>query len=205
MSEQGSLIEQIDQYLPQTQCKECDYAGCKPYAQAIVTENASIDRCAPGGQPVLKKIATLLGTDPRPYLKKVAENTRAPSTFMIDESECIGCTKCIQACPVDAIIGSGKKMHSILSDECTGCGLCVAPCPVDCIEEQAIATPLFNPQTARARFDARNKRLETLKENKQSLQNQQTSTFDMDKKAYLESILKRAQSRHAPKQTDSST
>lgn len=148
----------IDALLPQTQCGECGYAGCLPYAKAIAQGQAPIDRCPPGGVATVQKLADLLGIDAKPYLAIAAANTRAPALASIREAECIGCTKCIQACPVDAIIGSAKLMHSVLSHECTGCGLCVAPCPVDCIDMVSVPEPLYNKTLAKERFQAKQAR-----------------------------------------------
>ena len=149
----------IDALLPQTQCEECGYKGCLPYAEALAQGTAPIDRCPPGGVATLKALGEYLNIDPTPYLSSIAERTRPPSVAFIREAECIGCTKCIQACPVDVIIGSGKLMHSILEDECTGCGLCVAPCPVDCIEMVTQPSSLYDPDLARQRFNDRTIRL----------------------------------------------
>lgn len=126
------IVDQLDALLPQTQCGQCGYPGCKPYAQAIANGD-EINKCPPGGDATIKNLADLMGVEPKPLdgdhgvedVKKVA---------YIREAECIGCTKCIQACPVDAIIGASKQMHTVIIDECTGCDLCVAPCPVDCID-----------------------------------------------------------------------
>ncbi|MCC2605945.1 electron transport complex subunit RsxB [Planctobacterium marinum] len=126
------LVEQIDELLPQTQCGQCGYPGCKPYAEAIANGD-DINKCPPGGEATIKKLADLMGVEAKPLdaahgaedVKKVAN---------IREDECIGCTKCIQACPVDAIVGATRQMHTVIIDECTGCDLCVAPCPVDCID-----------------------------------------------------------------------
>ena len=138
MNSQISLIQQIDAFLPQTQCGLCGHRdGCLPYAQSI-TEGEDANKCVPGGQPVADAIAKLLNRSPL-----VAEESVWPVQIdgrpqrmkaIIREDECIGCTKCISACPVDAIIGSGKLMHTILTDLCTGCELCIPPCPVDCID-----------------------------------------------------------------------
>ncbi|MDM7860018.1 electron transport complex subunit RsxB [Alteromonas sp. ASW11-36] len=130
--ESDPLVEQIDQILPQTQCGQCGYPGCKPYAEAIANGD-QINKCPPGGEATIKKLAELMGVEAKPLdaahgvedVKKVA---------FIREDECIGCTKCIQACPVDAILGAAKQMHTVIVDECTGCDLCVDPCPVDCID-----------------------------------------------------------------------
>lgn len=153
------LINKIDAILPQTQCQECSYSGCKPYAEAIVNQHESIDRCAPGGTDILLKLAELTHTDPTPYLATVEKNYKAPSVAFIREKVCIGCTKCIQACPVDAILGTGKWMHTVINAECTGCELCVECCPVDCIDMIAISEPTYDPDTARQRYAYRNFRL----------------------------------------------
>lgn len=126
------LAEKIDAILPQTQCGQCGYPGCKPYAEAIAKGEADINRCPPGGQEGIDKLAELLGVEPKPLNAENGEET-APQVAFIIEDWCIGCTKCIKACPVDAILGSNQKMHTIISDECTGCRLCVDPCPVNCI------------------------------------------------------------------------
>lgn len=149
----------IDALLPQTQCGECGYPGCMPYAQALAAGLAPIDRCPPGGVATVIALGQLLNRDAAPYMDAAIANTRSPALAIIREAECIGCTKCIQACPVDAIIGSGKLMHSVLSDECTGCGLCVEPCPVDCIELVTIPTAEYDKTLARNRFNARKVRL----------------------------------------------
>jgi electron transport complex protein RnfB len=130
--EGNPLVDKIDAILPQTQCGQCSYPGCKPYATAIAAGEADINRCPPGGEEGIRKLAELLGRDFIPF----GEDTAAPkpkSVAFIDENICIGCTLCIQACPVDAIAGAAKQMHTIIESECTGCELCVAPCPVDCI------------------------------------------------------------------------
>jgi electron transport complex protein RnfB len=152
-------INEIDALLPQTQCGECGYPGCLPYAQALAQKSAAIDLCPPGGVATVNALGALLNTDSTPYLAGIKERARPPALAVIREAECIGCTKCIQACPVDAIIGSGKLMHSVINHECTGCGLCVEPCPVDCIEIIPQPEPLYDPDTARQRFNARKVRL----------------------------------------------
>ena len=126
------LAEKIDAILPQTQCGQCGYPGCKPYAEAIAKGEADINQCPPGGQEGVEKIAELLGVEPKPLNADNGEEAPPQVAFII-EDWCIGCTKCIKACPVDAILGSNQKMHTIISDECTGCRLCVDPCPVNCI------------------------------------------------------------------------
>lgn len=128
--EADPIVEQIDAILPQSQCGQCGYPGCRPYAEAVANGDA-ITKCIPGGQPTVVKIAELLGVEVPST--DFAEGTPATMVALIDEAMCIGCTKCIQACPVDAIIGTNKAMHTVIPDLCTGCELCVAPCPTDCI------------------------------------------------------------------------
>ncbi len=130
--EGNPLAEQVDAILPQTQCGQCGYPGCRPYAEAIASGEADINRCVPGGDDVIKQLAELLGVDPKPLDGELGE-PKPKSVAFIDEQACIGCTLCIQACPVDAIVGAAKQMHTVIAKECTGCELCVAPCPVNCI------------------------------------------------------------------------
>lgn len=124
------VVEKIDSLLPQTQCGQCGYPGCRPYAEAI-SAGDDINKCPPGGEDTIQALADLLGREPTP-LDGVAQDT--PKVAFIREEECIGCTKCIQACPVDAILGASKQMHTVIAAECTGCDLCIDPCPVDCID-----------------------------------------------------------------------
>jgi len=151
--------KELDAVLPQTQCGECSYPGCLPYAEALAYGQASIDRCPPGGGTTLKALGKLLNINPEPYLKAVEQGTRPPQRAVIREEECIGCTKCIPACPVDVIIGSAKHMHTVLAHECTGCGLCVDPCPVDCIDLIEEPIEIYDRDLARERFQAKNIRL----------------------------------------------
>jgi electron transport complex protein RnfB len=130
--ESDPLVEQIDQILPQTQCGQCGYPGCKPYAQAIA-DGDEINKCPPGGEVTIKKLADLMGVEAKSLDAAHGEEAIKKVAY-IREDECIGCTKCIQACPVDAILGAAKQMHTVIVDECTGCDLCVDPCPVDCID-----------------------------------------------------------------------
>jgi len=126
------LADKIDALLPQTQCGQCSYPGCRPYAEAIARGEADINQCPPGGEATIKALADLLGVEAKPL--SAEHGVEKPKTVAwIDEQVCIGCTLCIQACPVDAILGAPKLMHTVIVDECTGCELCVAPCPVDCI------------------------------------------------------------------------
>ena len=121
-------VERVNALLPQTQCAQCGYPGCRPYAAAIIDGQADINLCPPGGDETVRRLASLLGKEVLP----LAESTE-PAVAVIDESACIGCYHCREACPVDAIIGAPQYMHTVIASECTGCALCVAPCPVDCI------------------------------------------------------------------------
>jgi len=124
----GDLVEQVNELLPQTQCAQCGFPGCRPYATAIVEDDVAINLCPPGGDATMQRLAHLLGRDALPL-----ENALEPAVAVIDESLCIGCVHCRNVCPVDAIVGAQHFMHTIIESECTGCELCIAPCPVDCI------------------------------------------------------------------------
>ena len=130
---EARLTRRIDELLPQTQCGQCGYAGCRPYAAAIARNEADIDQCPPGGGAGVRALARLLGREAKP-VNPLNGVEKPVVVALIREAECIGCTKCIQACPVDAIIGAPKLMHTVLADLCTGCELCIPPCPVDCID-----------------------------------------------------------------------
>jgi len=132
LSHQKSLVNRINRVLPQTQCGQCGHPGCLPYARAISLGEAS-NKCPPGGTETLIELANLLN-EPVRDLDAAHGQFKNYSVAVIREDECIGCTKCIQACPVDAILGGPKLMHSVIQSECTGCDLCVEPCPVDCID-----------------------------------------------------------------------
>lgn len=135
--EADPLVDQIDDILPQTQCGQCGYPGCRPYAEAIAQGDA-INKCPPGGDAAIKKLAALMGVEAKPL--DGAQTPAIKRVAYIREDECIGCTKCIQACPVDAIVGASKQMHTVIMDECTGCDLCVEPCPVNCIDMLPVPT-----------------------------------------------------------------
>lgn len=158
------LVDLVDSALPQTQCQECEFSACRPYAEAVVDGLAPIDRCKPGGEVTLNRLADLMSIDPSPYLQTVIDQFRPASVVRIDLDTCIGCAKCIKVCPVDAIIGSAKQAHVVLDDVCTGCNLCIAPCPVDCIYEVPVAHKATLDrqiaQQSRARFRQRNARLD---------------------------------------------
>ena len=132
----GSLADRIDELLPQTQCAQCGYPGCRPYAEAIAADNAPINLCPPGGDATIRRLADLLGKDVVPL---VQEPVAVAQVAIIDEARCIGCTHCLAACPVDAIVGAHQFMHTIIAAECTGCELCIDPCPVDCIAMKSLA------------------------------------------------------------------
>lgn len=159
------IATRIDALLPQTQCTRCGYPTCRAYADAIAADEADINRCPPGGAEGIAALAALLGVPPKPL--DPATGAEGPALVaVIDESICIGCTKCILACPVDAIVGAAKRMHTVIAAECTGCELCVPPCPVDCIDlvpvsDHALvrAEVMERAAAARTRFQARNVRL----------------------------------------------
>jgi len=129
----GRLIDAIDALLPQTQCTRCGFAGCRPYAAAIAAGDADINQCPPGGNSTIHALAARLGREFRP-LNPIHGTETPPLVAVIDEERCIGCAKCLPACPVDAIVGAQRFMHTVLSVDCTGCELCLPPCPVDCID-----------------------------------------------------------------------
>ncbi len=157
-------VEAVNDCLPQTQCKLCTYEGCKPYAEAIINKGDRIDRCLPGGIPTLKKLAAATNQNAAPFIDDLKTREKPKLLAVIREDECIGCTKCIQACPVDAILGATKLMHTVITDECSGCELCVEPCPVDCIDLVEVAPGgMISPQQAqhyRQRYEFRQQRLE---------------------------------------------
>ena len=159
-----AVADDIDALLPQTQCTRCGYAGCRPYAEAIVGGSAEINQCPPGGSATIAALANLLGREARPL--NPANGVEGPALVaQIDEGVCIGCAKCLPPCPVDAIIGARKQMHTVVAELCTGCELCIAPCPVDCItmirrERLLDAPPAPQADLNRERFYARNRRIE---------------------------------------------
>lgn len=131
--EGNPIVDQIDGILPQTQCGQCGHPGCRPYAEAIASGSDPINKCPPGGESTIQALADLLDVEPLPLDAEHGEE-KPTQVAVIREDECIGCTKCIQACPIDAILGAAKQMHTVIESECTGCDLCVDPCPVDCID-----------------------------------------------------------------------
>ena len=158
------LAEKINSVLPQTQCGMCDYPDCKSYSEAIAAGETDIAHCSPGGERVLNLIADITKQDPKPYVEFVNERMRPKQIVSIKEKECVGCTKCIQACPIDAIVGGNKHMHTVLTDVCSGCELCIEPCPTDCIETIVLDNITEDQFAARAdewkqTYDRRNERL----------------------------------------------
>jgi len=216
------LAERINALLPQTQCTKCGYQGCAPYAQAIALEGAAINRCPPGGEAGVAALAQLLKR-PMTALDTACGVHQPLQVAVIDEQFCIGCTLCIQACPVDAIIGASKLMHTVLPEQCTGCDLCVAPCPVDCITMEPVTPPRsWTPQdAARARtyFEARQRRLaqvpESLRQSPElgvsdKVPQHDTATTTTpeigspnhsDKQAVIAQVLARARARRAARPT----
>ena len=144
-----SLVERIDALLPQTQCGQCRYPGCRPYAAAIASGAAEIDRCPPGGEATVRALAELLDRAPRPLDPEFGVPKPAQVAW-IDEARCIGCARCLPACPVDAIVGASRQMHTVITRQCTGCELCLPPCPVDCIELRPVAASSLRYREPRA-------------------------------------------------------
>ncbi|MGR9099697.1 MAG: electron transport complex subunit RsxB [Gammaproteobacteria bacterium] len=175
-SEQDLLADRIDDLLPQTQCGKCGFQGCRPYAEAIASGRADINQCPPGGGAGIERLAALLGVEPKPLNEAFGREKPREVAFILEE-QCIGCAKCLPACPVDAILGAPKFMHTVIAAECTGCELCIAPCPVDCIvmkpasEDKAEAGDRSRARLARRRYEAKKARTEKLRrENLERLQ-----------------------------------
>lgn len=199
----SALTDPIDALLPQTQCGQCGYAGCRPYAQAVAEGAADINRCPPGGADVIGDLARLLNVAVKP-LDESCGVTKPPAVALIDEAWCIGCTLCIQACPVDAIVGAAKVMHTVIADECTGCELCIPPCPVDCIQmitvkrAQDRETRLERANHWRSRYQARQNRLGLY--DKKAPESAAVSAALSPKQAAVQRAMARAQARIAQKQ-----
>lgn len=189
-------IDTIEAALPQTQCGLCGYGGCRPYAEAMINRHESINRCPPGGVLTLKKLGRLLQQDSAPFLDDMQQKQKPFAVAKVREAECIGCTKCIQACPVDAIIGSGKVLHSILRSECTGCELCIAPCPVDCIEIEILPQRGYDPSKTRKRYYQRQQRLKINAQHTEHV-SKSSPIQQQDKKAEILAAVARAKAKRA--------
>ena len=196
----AAMADAIDSLLPQTQCGKCGHAGCRPYAEAIVHGGAGINQCPPGGDELILELAALLNVPYEP-LDPAFGAHRPPAIAVIEEAACIGCTLCIQACPVDAIVGAAKFMHTVIADECTGCELCLPPCPVDCI----VMLPLEVAPTAgarrlaaaraRRRYDARTARLARERASRSARLDATPHAARDRKRAAVEKALARARAR----------
>lgn len=197
------LVQQIDTILPQTQCGKCGYCGCEPYAKAIAAGEADINQCPPGGETGIHKLAALLKREFKPLNPRFGVE-KPREIAVIEEELCIGCTLCIEACPVDAIIGASKQMHTVIVAYCTGCELCVPPCPVDCIHMRPAVQPLWSQQdadAARECFDFRNLRLQREQQEKEQRLAQKAHAPAQDqKKAAVQLALERARMRRISSQ-----
>jgi electron transport complex protein RnfB len=203
----SGLAEKIDALLPQTQCTQCGYPACKPYADAIAKGEADINQCPPGGEAGVRKLAALVGREAKPLDPRYGVE-RPRRVAFIDEPRCIGCTLCIQACPVDAIVGAPKLMHTIVAELCSGCDLCVPPCPVDCIDmvsaigEDAIWDGA-RADAARERFELRRARLERERSERaerlaqRALEATRSDPEAQKKRAIIQAAIERARSRRA--------
>ena len=203
----SGLADRIDALLPQTQCTKCGYPACRPYAEAIAKGEADIDRCPPGGEAGVRKLAALLGREAKPLDPRYGvEQPRRVA--VIDESRCIGCTLCIQACPVDAIVGARKLMHTTVTVLCSGCDLCLPPCPVDCIamvpatgEDALWDRP--RADAARERFEWRGVRLERQRSERaerlaqRALESKRSDPEAEKKRAVIQAAIERARARRA--------
>jgi electron transport complex protein RnfB len=202
-----ALTDRIDALLPQTQCTRCGYHACRPYAEAIAAGTADINRCPPGGPQTIAALAALTGRPVQP-LDATCGTYGPPTIARIDEAACIGCTLCIAACPVDAIIGGAKRMHAVLPSLCSGCGLCVPPCPVDCIVIEPVRREWTNRDavTARERYVARNSRL-SLGERIANRASADRSPVDDDARVHrqtrVEAAFLRARARRAAEKSES--
>jgi len=198
--------EAIDDLLPQTQCRQCGYPGCRPYAEAVATGRAGINQCAPGGDETIRGLAALLDLPFTP-LDPAYGATKPPAVAVIDEALCIGCTLCIKACPVDAIAGAARLMHTVIAAECTGCELCVPPCPVNCISlVQTGRNPAGKERSAlaRQRYLARCGRMEREKaERTARLLAAPDSGAESRKAATIDRVMRRAREHLRDRKRDS--
>lgn len=191
-------IEDVEQYLPQTQCGLCGYGGCRPYAEALVKQNAPINLCLPGDTPVMHKLANILKAEPLPLIQPPVSRHRVA----IDESACIGCLKCLIVCPVDAIVGAAKKMHTVIADHCTGCDLCLPVCPMNCIDIIPLPAPeteaLFYAEAAlaKARYQQHQARLAQTQALESGLADPNTDkTAVLSKKQFIAEALARVKAK----------
>jgi len=198
----SGLVRRIDALLPQTQCTKCGYPACRPYAEAIATGEAEINRCPPGGDAAIRELAALLGREVRPLdPRNGIEQPRRVA--LIDEARCIGCTLCIQACPVDAIVGAPKLMHTVVTELCSGCDLCLPPCPVDCIAMvPAVGADAIWGQSradaARERFERRRSRHERNRRERAARLAARAAKEDPDaekKRVIIQAAIERARAR----------
>jgi electron transport complex protein RnfB len=201
-----ALIEAIDAALPQTQCGKCGHAACRPYAEAIAFGTADINQCPPGGDEGVQDLAALLGVAPKPLDRRFGES-KAASVVRIEEEHCIGCTLCIKACPVDAIVGAAKLMHTVIASACTGCELCIPPCPVDCIRIEAgpVRDRVARQAAAvdaRRRFERRNRRLQEAAERDGRGANNRAIHVDGKKQEIVARAMKRARARLESRDVD---
>jgi len=200
------LAEKIDAVLPQTQCTKCGYPSCRRYADAIAAGEADINQCPPGGEAGIRALASLLGRNAKPL--NPANGVEGPRRVaFVDEARCIGCTLCIQACPVDAIVGAAKLMHTVVAELCSGCDLCVAPCPVDCIEmlpaTERDVWDTLRADAARERFERRGARLERERRERAERLARRALKLKSDpgadkKRAIIQAAIERARARRTP-------
>ena len=200
------LAEKIDSVLPQTQCTKCGYPSCRRYADAIAAGEADINQCPPGGEAGIRALASLLGRNAKPL--NPANGVEGPRRVaFVDEARCIGCTLCIQACPVDAIVGAAKLMHTVVTELCSGCDLCVAPCPVDCIEmipaTEHDVWDALRADAARERFERRGARLERERRERAERLARRALKLKSDpgadkKRAIIQAAIERARARRTP-------
>ncbi len=209
MTTSARLADDIDALLPQTQCTKCGFNGCRPYAEAMASGEADINRCPPGGAAGITGLAALLKREARPL--DPARGVEGPRRVaLIDEAQCIGCTLCIQACPVDAIVGAAKMMHTVIAELCTGCDLCVPPCPVDCISMPEAPPALAGwddarADAARAHYAFRNARLARDAAERIDLLARKSAARregnDDAKRAAIQAAIERARARQAARRT----
>lgn len=199
----ADLIAKLDAVLPQTQCRQCGYSGCAPYARAMAAGEAGANQCPPGGEDGARELAALLGSAWQPLDPRFG-STKTPAVARIDEARCIGCTLCISACPVDAIVGAAKFMHTVIKNACTGCELCLQPCPVDCIEMVPVAAATHDEKRNaarrfKARYEAREARLARMRAAAAKKTGQRTAAAKKHKA--VARAIARAQERIAGKKT----